>query len=178
MLKLAHILDRICVYAARFAGLLLLVLTAVIIYDVIGRKFFNTGSVALHELEWHLHGAIAVLGFGYAYTRNAHVRIDIFHQGFTERAKLKLEIAGIVLLLTPFLLAVLWFGYDFAWRSFVRGEGSSGGLGLDHRWIIKSAVPLSAVLALCGAWSVVLRAVAVLQGKAISAFNEAPLWKS
>ena len=53
MLALAHILDRICVYAARFAGLLLLILTAVIIYDVIGRKFFNTGSVALHELEWH-----------------------------------------------------------------------------------------------------------------------------
>lgn len=178
MLKLAHILDRICVYAARFAGLLLLVLTAVIIYDVIGRKFFNTGSVALHELEWYLHGAIAVLGFGYAYTRNAHVRIDIFHQHFPERAKLKLEIAGIALLLTPFLLAVLWFGYDFALRSFMRAEGSLGGLGLDHRWVIKSAVPLSALFALCGAWSVVLRAMAVLRGIAVSAFNEGALWKS
>jgi TRAP-type mannitol/chloroaromatic compound transport system permease small subunit len=178
MLKLAHILDRICVYAARFAGLLLLVLTAVIIYDVIGRKFFNTGSVALYELQWHLHGVIAVLGFGYGHSRNAHVRIDIFHQHFAERAKLKLEIVGIVFLLTPFLLAVLWYGYDFALRSFMRGEGSSGGLGLDHRWIIKSAVPLSALLALCGAWSVVLRAIAVLRGQAISAFNEVALWKS
>lgn len=149
-----------------------------IIYDVIGRKFFNTGSVALHELEWHLHGAIAVLGFGYAYSRNAHVRIDIFHQHFSERVKLKLEIAGIVVLLTPFLLAVLWYGYDFALRAFVRGEGSSGGLGLDHRWIIKSAVPLSALLALFGAWSVVLRAIAVLRGQASSAFNEDALWKS
>ena len=121
MLKLAHILDRICVYAARFAGLLLLVLTAVIIYDVIGRKFFNTGSVALHELQWHLHGVIAVLGFGYGHSRNAHVRIDIFHQHFAERAKLKLEIVGIVFLLTPFLLALLAAAADHP-RAWLRSQ--------------------------------------------------------
>ena len=178
MLKLASIFERICVFAACFAGLLLLVLTAVIIYDVTGRRFFNTGSVALQELEWHLHGAIAVLGFGYAYTRNAHVRIDIFHRNFGERLKLRLEVAGIVLLLTPFLLAIMWFGYDFTLRSFLRDEGSSGGLGLDHRWIIKSAVPVSAFLALLGAWSVALRAVAKLKGQAASVFNETTLWNS
>lgn len=178
MLTLARLLDRVCVAFARFAGVLLLLLTAVIIYDVIGRRFFNTGSVALQELEWHLHGAIAVLGFGYAYTRNAHVRIDVFHQHFSERLKLVLEIAGIALLLTPFLIGVMWFGYDFALRSFVRGEGSSGGLGLDHRWIIKSTVPLSALLALCGAWSVGLRAIAALRGQTDSAFSSEPLWKS
>lgn len=178
MLQLAALFDRICLYAARLAGLLLLVLTAVIIYDVIGRRFFNTGSVALQELQWHLHGAITLLGFGYAYTRNAHVRIDIFHQGFSNRLKLRLEIAGIALLLTPFLLAVVWFGLDFTMRSFLRGEGSSGGLGLDHRWIIKSAVPVSALLALLGAWSVAFRAIATLRGQSSSAFSEGGLWSS
>jgi len=177
MLILANILDRICVYAARIAGLLLFVLMAVILYDVIGRKFFNTGSVALAELEWHLHGAIAVLGFGYAYTRNAHVRIDIFHQRFSERFKLKLEIAGIALLLTPFLLVIMWYGFEFAQRSFVRGEGSSGGLGLDHRWIIKSLVPLSALFALFGAWSVLIRAVAALRGTLSTPYQSGGLWK-
>jgi TRAP-type mannitol/chloroaromatic compound transport system permease small subunit len=178
MLILSRILERICVYAARFAALLLLVLTAVILYDVIGRRFFNTGSVALQELEWHLHGAIAVLGFGYAYTRNAHVRIDILHQNFSERFKIRLEIAGIVLLLTPFLLVLLWYGVDFAHRSFTRNEGSAGGLGLDRRWIIKSVVPLSALLALCGAWSVLLRGIATLRGQVPSAYNRTGLWKS
>lgn len=163
---------------ARFAGLLLFLLMAVILYDIIGRKFFSTGSVALQELEWHLHGAIAMLGFGYAYTRNAHVRIDIFYQSFSQRFKLKLEIVGIVCLLTPFLLVMLWYGFDFAQRSFVRGEGSQGGLGLDHRWIIKSVVPLSALLALFGAWSVVLRAVATLRGACPSPYIETGLWKS
>lgn len=178
MLKFAYILDRICVYAARFAGLLLLILTAVILYDVIGRRFFNTGSVALQDLEWHLHGAIAVLGFGYTYTRNAHVRIDIFHHSFSTRLKLWLEIAGIMLLLMPFLLVLLWYGFDFALRAFQRGEGSSGGLGLNHRWIIKSAVPLSALLALFGAWSVMIRAIATLRGARATAYETGGLWNS
>ena len=160
---IARALERVCLYAARFAGLLLIALTAVIMYDVIGRRFYNTGSVALQELQWHLHGAIAVLGFGYAYTRNAHVRIDIFHRNFGAAAKLRLEVLGIALLLTPFMLAVIWFGYDFTARSFARGEGSTGGLGLSNRWIIKSAVPVSAALALCGAWSVALRAIDALR---------------
>lgn len=165
-------------YSARLAGVLLLVLTAVILYDVIGRQFYNTGSVALQELEWHLHGAIAMLGFGYAYTRNAHVRIDILHTNFSNRFKLKLEIVGIALLLTPFLIAILWYGFEFAHRSFARNEGSRGGLGLDHRWIIKSAVPIAALLALCGAWSVLLRAIATLRGQLNTPYQTDGLWKS
>jgi len=178
MLKLAHVLEKVCVYPARLAGLLLLVLTAVILYDIVGRQFYNTGSVALQELEWHLHGAIAMLGFGYAYTRNAHVRIDILHASFADKTKLWLEIFGIALLLTPFLIAILWYGFEFAHRSFERGEGSRGGLGLDHRWIIKSTVPLSALLALCGAWSVLLRAIATLQNRINSPYKTDSLWKS
>ncbi|WP_099828132.1 TRAP transporter small permease subunit [Oceaniglobus indicus] len=177
MLGVARVLEQICVWAARLAGVLLLILTAVILYDVIGRRFINTGSVALQELEWHLHGAIAVLAFGYAYTRNAHVRIDILSQKWSEARKLRLEVFGIIVLLTPFLLGVVWFGWDFAMRSFTRGEGAAG-LGLSHRWIIKSTVPISAVLALCGAWSVALRAIVVLRApeRLTSPFTRTGLW--
>ncbi len=178
MLKIAHLFERTCLYAARLAGLLLFVLTLVVLYDIVGRQFFNTGSVALQELEWHLHGAIAVLGFGFAYTRDAHVRIDIVSQRFTTRWKLKLEVIGIVLFLTPFLLVILWYGFDFAHRSYIRNEGSSGGLGLDHRWIIKSIVPLSALIALLGAWSVLIRCSAALRGQDVSPYQKEPLWNS
>ena len=178
MLKTAHLFERICTYAARVAGVLLLFLTAVVLYDVIGRQFFNTGSVALSELQWHIHGVIAMIGFGYAYTRDAHVRIDVVSQRFSDRFKLKLEIFGIAVLLTPFLLAVLWYGFDFAHRAFVRGESSPVSLGLSHRWIIKSAVPLSALIALLGAWSVLLRMLVVLRGELDDAYKGGGLWNS
>ena len=141
---------------------MLLVLTAVILYDVVGRKFFATGSFKLQELEWHLHGAIALLGMGYAYINNAHVRIDVFAGALPERVKLWMELFAILAFLIPFMSLLLNYGYDFAERSYIRNESSSGGLGLTNRWIIKSAVPLAAFLTLCGGVSVALRIVVVL----------------
>lgn len=178
-LKVSDALSVICLWAARIAGLLLFVLTAVIIYDVIGRRFFATGSFKLQELEWHLHGVIATFAFGYAYTRNAHVRIDILDRRLPARFKLWMEFAVIVLFLLPFLGLVVYHGADFAWRAFERGEASNGGLGLTHRWIIKSAVPVSAALAIAGATSVALRCLVVLRRPDLlkTPFESDGLWK-
>jgi TRAP-type mannitol/chloroaromatic compound transport system permease small subunit len=156
-LRIAHIVALPCHLFARLAGFMLLLLTAVIMYDVIGRRFFNTGSFVVSDLKWHLHGAIAILCFGYAYVRDAHVRIDIFVHRMTHRFRLHLEFWAIVLFVFPFCVLLFWFGYDFAERAFVRNEGPVGGMGLPNRWIIKAAIPLSAVLTSLGALSVALR---------------------
>ncbi len=152
---------RVCAWpshlVARLCGLLLLLLTGVIMYDVIGRRFFNTGSFVISDLEWHLHGAIAILCFGYAYLRDAHVRIDIFVHRMSARFRLQLEFWAIVLFVFPFLGLLFWFGLEFAERAFVRNEGPTGGMGLPNRWIIKSAIPLSALLTALAALSVALR---------------------
>lgn len=163
VLALANGLAWPCRLFAVFCGVLLFVLAAVIVYDVIGRRFFATGSVFLQELEWHLHGAIAVLAFGYAYLKDAHVRIDVFAGKLEKRIRLRLEIAVILLFLVPFMALLTVYGTEFAWRSFVRGEGSIGGMGVPHRFVIKSAVPLSAVLAILGGLSVALRAWVALR---------------
>lgn len=157
LLRLADLIALPCHLFARLAGFLLLLLTAVIMYDVVGRRFFNTGSFVVSDLKWHLHGAIAILGFGYAYIRDAHVRIDIFMHRMTRRFRLRLEFWAIMLFLVPFTMLLFWFGLDFAERAFVRNEGPVGGMGLPNRWIIKSVIPLSAVLTALGALSVALR---------------------
>ncbi len=152
----SHLMARLC-------GLMLLVLTGVILYDVVGRRFFATGSFKLQELEWHLHGAIAVLAFGYAYLRDVHVRIDILAHRMSRSTRLRLELVGILAFLVPFMALLLWFGTDFTIRSFVRGETSNGGIGLSHRWIIKSAIPVSALVTLLAGLSVALRCVVALR---------------
>jgi TRAP-type mannitol/chloroaromatic compound transport system permease small subunit len=166
LLAASDVLAWPCRALARVLGLMLLVLTAVILYDVIGRRFFATGSILLQELEWHLHGAIAILGFGYGYIHNAHVRIDVFAARLTDRTRLKVELWAIFLCLIPFMLVLIWFGAENTLRAFQRGEGSPGGMGLPHRWIIRSAIPLSGILTIVGALSVALRILHVLRGSA------------
>ncbi|XWN30921.1 MAG: TRAP transporter small permease subunit [Devosia sp.] len=163
LLSLAAILAWPCRVFAFACGVLLFVLAGVIMYDVIGRQFFATGSFALQELQWHLHGAIAVLAFGYAYLKDAHVRIDVFATKLQGRTRLKIEVAAILLFLVPFMILLASWGYDFAERAYVRGEGSTTNLGLSNRWIIKAVVPASAILTLCGGLAVALRAIVALR---------------
>lgn len=178
-LKIASALTRLCEWAAKVAAVLLFVLVGVIIYDVIGRKFFATGSFVLQELEWHVHGVIAVFAFGYAYTRDAHVRIDVVADKMNDRFRLWLEFWVILLLVIPFFLFIAWYGYEFALRAFERGEGANGGRGLPYRWIIKSAVPISALLTIAGCTAVALRILAVLKRSDLlrDPFIQRGLWK-
>lgn len=161
--RVAAVLAAPAELAGRIGGWLLPLLAAVIVYDVVGRKFFNTGSSVLQELEWHLHGAALLLAFGFCYLRDAHVRIDLIRGLMSERARLRLEIVGVALFLLPYMLLLAWYGYEFAARAFVRGEGSTGGVGLPMRWIIKSFVPLGAVLMLLAGSAVLLRCLARLR---------------
>jgi TRAP-type mannitol/chloroaromatic compound transport system permease small subunit len=163
MTKLAYLLALPAFHARRLGGWLLLLLALVIGYDVIGRKFFNTGSVVLQDLEWHLHGAALLLGFAAAYVNDAHVRVDLFRERLRPRTKVKLELFGIVTFLIPYIAALTYFAVAYAHRAFVTGEGPVGGAGLPQRWIIKSVMVVGFVLILLAAMSVLLRCIQALR---------------
>ncbi len=91
LLRLADILDRISRGVGKLASWLILPLIAMIMFDVITRKidfikewsaqftmdYGVSVSFILQDLEWHLHGALLLLTFGYGYLLNAHVRVDM-----------------------------------------------------------------------------------------------------
>lgn len=179
MQRAADFLTRICDVAGRIAAVFMVALVFLIMYDVVGRKFFATGSVMIQDLQWHMHGVVAMFAFGYTYTRNAHVRIDVMALRYAPRFRLWLELLVVLFLVIPFFLMIAWYGYTFAERAFIRGEGANGGRGLPHRWIVKSIVPISALLTIAGCLAVCLRICTVLRenGKLADAFIERPLWK-
>lgn len=180
-------LDRIITRIGKLAAWLLIPLVAVIIVDVITRKFslltlakdwlIARGDTAtadfigtyltstkFQELEWHLHAALFLLCLGFAYVRNGHVRIELVRERFSAEVKAWLELAGCAFFLLPYAALVLYFSFDFALRSYNMGEVSSSLTGLSHRWIIKSFVPLSMVLVLLAGASVALRNAVFLFG--------------
>ena len=177
MLHWADLLARPCLWANRLGGWLLLILALVIGYDVVGRKFFDTGSVVLQDLEWHLHGGALLLGFGHAYLKDAHVRVDLLREHFSPVVKARLEIAGIVIFMIPYLAALIAFGVDYAMRAYLTGEASTSGGGLSHRWVIKSMVPLGLSLTALSAMSVLLRCLYALRpvAKAEAAEDASPI---
>ncbi|MEM7443500.1 MAG: TRAP transporter small permease subunit [Pseudomonadota bacterium] len=184
LLKVSDGLKAIVNAIGRVAAWLALVLMLVILFDVITRymkgsdwidnypglrEFFATidpyaSSTKLQELEWHLHGVLFLLCLGYAYVKDAHVRIELLRENFSMRVRAWIEMIGILLALLTYCYVVISFGFDFAERAFTRNEGSSAMTGLPDRWIIKSFLPIGFfVLALAGL-SVLLRCFVFLFG--------------
>jgi TRAP-type mannitol/chloroaromatic compound transport system permease small subunit len=123
LLNLASVFDRIARTVGKLAGWIILPLIFVIIFDVVTRKvdfirlYFSDFSInygysvstMLQDLEWHLHGVLLLLTFGFGYLMNAHVRVDIFRENLSRKGQAWLEFLGLVLMALPFLLLMLYY---------------------------------------------------------------------
>ena len=141
-------------------GYLLLVL--VIILQVILRKGFAHGLIALEELQWHLFAVGFLFGLSYAQIKNNHIRVDLLHHNFSEPTKAYIEVFGILFLAFPFLGTLLWHSIPFAYDAWRIDESSSSPSGLPMRWLIKSAIPASMALLILAMFSSLLKKLDVL----------------
>lgn len=164
LLIIANKLERLSAIIGRIAAWLLLALVFVIITDVTLRHWFVIGSTKLQELEWHLHGALFLLSLGWAYSANAHVRIELISEKWHPRRRAAMELAGCLIFLMPYVAAVLWFGVDYVDYSLAYDEASPSPTGLPNRWLIKSMIPIGFLTLAMAAAAKVLKAVIFLYG--------------
>ncbi len=163
--------DRIEALVARIAsvvGWLFLVATAVIVFDVLSRKFGfqvpGMGSTRLQELEWHLHTALFSFWIGIGYIRNSHVRVDVAVAAARPRTRAWIELLGCVFFAIPYCLIAVYFAYDFTAVAFIDNESSESANGLPYRWIPKSFILIGLVLLLAAVLAVLLRVIVYLFG--------------
>ena len=101
LLAVSDAINAVLVKVAMAVGWLFLALTAVIVFDVLSRKFGfqipEMGSTRLQELEWHLHTAIFTFWLGVGYIKNSHVRIDIALSGAKPRTLAITELLGCII---------------------------------------------------------------------------------
>ena len=92
------------------------------------------------ELEWHVFAAIFLLGAGYAFKHDRHVRVDLFYSKFSKRDKAWTNLVGGIVFLIPWCVLVIIVSYSYAKGSFLIMEESPNPDGLPFRFIIKFAV--------------------------------------
>jgi len=176
LVRISDGLQALVERVGQLAKWLVIPLVLVTVWDVISRKFLSVqlfmggifgdllNSTKLQEMEWHLHAALFALCLGFAYIRNAHVRVDLISEGRSARWRAWIEFLGCLLFLVPYCSIVIYFAYDFAITSFRQGEISASMIGIPHRWIIKSVFLVGMVLALFAGLSVLLRYFILLFG--------------
>jgi len=128
----------------KFIAWLVLGMVILVSFDVSMRYLFQSGSIALQELEWHLFSIIFLLGAGYTYKHDDHVRLDLLYNGqhMNDERRAWINIFGNIFFLIPFCLLIIYTSWPFVYQSFHHLEGSPDPGGLPYRWILKAAIPL------------------------------------
>jgi TRAP-type mannitol/chloroaromatic compound transport system permease small subunit len=116
-------------------------LIAVIVLAVVLRFAFGIGRIELEELQWHLYAFGFLAGIVACAGRDRHVRVDVFRERMTQRARDWIDLYGVLLFQLPLIALVLWSALPFVLESFASSEKSASPGGLPYRWILKAALP-------------------------------------
>ncbi len=124
---------------------LILAATLISAGNAISRYAFSKSSNAFLEIQWYLFGAVFLLGGGYAFLRNAHVRIDVLSSRLSARARNWVDVVGIVVFLLPLCYMMAKMGWPVFERAWTSGEMSSNAGGLI-RWPAYLMIPAGFLL--------------------------------
>jgi len=164
LMRLEKVFDRFSDLMGWIAGVLNLLMLLNVFYDAIMRYFFNRGSIALQEMEWHLFAMVFLFGIAYALKEDGHVRVDVLYDRFSPRRKAVVNVAGTVLFLLPLCVLVIEGSVWYVHEAFSTGEVSGDPGGLPYRWLIKLVIPASFVFLVVSAVGFVIHNVNVFLG--------------
>ena len=157
LLRVEGVLNSVTTWVGRIGAWISVPLMIIIIFDVITRRFLVLGSTKLQEGEWHLHAVLFLLCLGFAYLKNAHVRISLVHERFSPTTQRWIEFVGCLVFAIPYCAIVFYFAMDFVERSWNLNEASDSATGLPYRWSIKGFLPAGMLFLGIAAIAVLLR---------------------
>lgn len=163
LLSLSRLIDGMSNLIGRAMMWFLLATTLISASNAIIRKIFNISSNAFLEIQWYLFAAVFMLGSGYAFLKNAHVRIDFISSKFSARGRNIVDVVGIIAFVFPLcylMIKLSWPVFENAW---VSGEMSSNAGGLV-RWPVYGVIPLGFAILAVQAVSELIKRVAFLTG--------------
>ena len=119
---------------------LMIALVCVVIVVVVGRYFFEIGSVALQELTTYLHATIFMLGIAYTLKHDGHVRVDIFYRNFSKRSQALINVIGGLVFILPISVFIGWSSWEYVLASWSIMETSIENNGLPFVYLLKTVM--------------------------------------
>jgi TRAP-type mannitol/chloroaromatic compound transport system permease small subunit len=165
MRNLANSLERITAAIGRAAAWLLLLVVTLEFGLVVARYLLSLGSIWASETVVYAHAALFLLAAAWTLQTNGHVRVDIFYADAKPRTKALVDLAGAVVFLLPFAVVLLWLSTPYAARSWAIFERSQEASGLPLVFLLKTLIPVFALLMALQGVAQIIRSMAILQGQ-------------
>ncbi len=160
----AHALDRVNAAVGRAAAWCSLYIVVAEFAVVVMRYALGIGSIRLQESVIYAHAALFMLAAAWVLQSDGHVRVDIFYADAKPRTRAAIDLLGTLIFLAPFAVAILLLSIPYAARSWKLLERSPEASGLPFVYLLKSLIPLFALLIGLQGIAQAIRAALVLSG--------------
>jgi TRAP-type mannitol/chloroaromatic compound transport system permease small subunit len=170
LLSLSRLIDTLSTLVGKITMWLILATTLISAGNALVRKFFNSSSNGLLEIQWYLFAGVFMLGASYGFLKNSHVRIDFISSKLSDRGRNWVDVVGIVAVLFPFCIIGISLGWPFFMQAFNSGEMSQNAGGLI-RWPAYLLIPVGFGLLLLQGVSELIKRLAFLTGNGPDVLN-------
>jgi len=155
LLRLLRIIGMINAHTGKVLSVLIIFMTLILTYEVVLRYGFNAPTHWAHEITCAIFAAYSVIGGGYAFLLNQHIRSDVIYGRFSERGKAICDLIAFPLL---FMLLILIFvqGFNMALSSTLARETTCT-MFRSPLYPVKICIPLAALLMLLQTLALAIR---------------------
>jgi len=153
-LALARLLDRLTLWLGIAAAA---VLSTMVLVNVVLRYGFGSGSIKMQDLASYAFAVFLILAVPLCHARGGHVRVEVLSERLPRGYLRGADALAWALFLTPVFGLILWAGWGDIVFSWSIGEGSTTPGGLGGYYLVKSAMPLAAVLMVIQGLAALLR---------------------
>jgi TRAP-type mannitol/chloroaromatic compound transport system permease small subunit len=165
LLAFSRSMDWLTERIGRSVYWLLLIAVVVSTINAIARKAFDVGSNAYLEAQWYMFAAMFMLGAGYVFLHDQHVRIDVIASRLKRKTQVWIDIVGIVVFLMPLCVFVSYTALPSIELAIRTNEVSANPGGLI-RWPLYILVPLGFGLLFLQALSELIKRLAFVMDRA------------
>jgi TRAP-type mannitol/chloroaromatic compound transport system permease small subunit len=161
---LAIAIDRANAAIGRAAAFCCLYVVIAEFAVVFMRYALGIGSIKLQESVLYAHAGLFMLAAAWTLQIDGHVRVDIFYTQAGPRIRALIDLVGALVFLLPFAAVLFVISLPYVERSWAFLEGSTEANGLPFVYLLKTLIPVLAILLGLQGSAQAMRAALTLSG--------------
>ncbi|HXQ83389.1 MAG TPA: TRAP transporter small permease subunit [Xanthobacteraceae bacterium] len=144
--RIADAIDRVTAAIGRAAAGCCLFIVLAEFAVVVMRYALGLGSIRMQESVLYAHAAVFMLAAAWTLQIDGHVRVDIFYAQAKPRTRAIVNLLGAIIFLAPFAAVLAMLSVPYVARSWTILERSRETSGLPFVYLLKTLIPLFALL--------------------------------
>jgi TRAP-type mannitol/chloroaromatic compound transport system permease small subunit len=168
MRRLVLAIDGLSRLLGATAAILVIILVALMLYDVLLRYAFNAPTTWGNDMNTWLMGASFILSIAYATATDSHVRVDLLYTPRTQPRMRIFDLVGLTLIILPTTMWVSRGLWDYFMDAYRTGERSGSGGFNPIVWPFKLVLFVGFSVFTLQILAEIVKRAAALAGKPIS----------